>query len=192
MHLSVTSNNPRTFYIAFSGWPHFFFLTDQAGEKYFFRWLDGKTPRIKFNIPDEGVYTPNVDIQVIKSVPIEIPSNLPTLPPAERSRVQEPEVIFNQDYDGIARNYTSEGVIELGQKWARQPYPIRLFILLHEKWHMLYMTEEYCDLGAMVDFLRMGYNQSTAFYALRNVLSGTTENESRIDTLFENLQKISS
>jgi hypothetical protein len=158
---------------------------------YFWRHLNGKTPRIKFNIPDPGEYYFNVPVSIVKITGIEIPDNLPELPPAERNRYKgQPEIIIDENLDDMARNFTADNVIVLGKRWINLPsWPVQLFIQLHEKWHAFYLTEEYCDMAAMIDFLRMGYNRSTAFYALDHFLTDTNVNRYRIKQLFNNIQK---
>jgi hypothetical protein len=191
MPQNLRIDKPCTVYVRFRNpLPNLFTLTDEKGEYYFFRHLDGKTPRIKFNIPDPGIYTMNHPVDIVKITGIEIPDRLPTLPPAERSRYKgEPEIIIDENLDDMARNYTNENIIVFGKRWLALPWPIRLFIMLHEKWHFFYMTEEYCDLGALVDFLRMGYNRSTAFYALDHFLTNNALNRHRIKQLFNNIQR---
>lgn len=188
---NLSVKNPCTVYVQFKGTlPNLFTIVDEEGDYYFFRHLNGKTPRIKFNIPDPGNYTFSHPVNIVKITGIEIPDNLPTLPPAERSRYKgDPEIIINPELDDMARNYTNDNVIVFGKRWLALPKPIQLFIYLHEKWHFFYMTEEYCDLGALVDFLRMGYNRSTAFYALDHFLTKNSLNRHRIKQLFNNIQK---
>jgi hypothetical protein len=188
---NLSVDKPCTVYIQFSNpLPNLFTLRNSDGEFYFFRHLDGKTPRIKFNIPDPGNYEANHPFKIIKTTGIEIPGKLPTLPPAERSRYKgDPTVVIDENLDELARNYTNDNLIVFGKRWLALPFPLRLFIYLHEKWHFFYMTEEYCDLGALVDFLRMGYNRSTAFYALDHVLTDNAPNRHRIKQLFNNIQK---
>jgi hypothetical protein len=72
------------------------------------------------------------------------------------------------------------GIIEKGNKFNSYSKPTRVFFLLHEFAHFYYKTEKFCDLFAMVHFLRMGYNMSTAMYCLTNVLRRTPENKERI------------
>jgi hypothetical protein len=183
-------NKPSTIYIAFKGQsaPNFFAVLDSKGRVYYFRHLNGRTPRIKFNIPDPGEYHTSIPVELVKMVSIEIPTNLPKLPPPERDRFKEPEIKVDPSLNDIAIHYTNEGLIVCGRKWLEMPYPIRLFILLHEKAHFFYSTEQYCDRMALIDFLRLGYNRSTAFYALEKYLTRTPENEKRIQDLFDFIQ----
>lgn len=193
MSQNLKVNSPCTVYIQFDGTlPNFFSITDVENKRmYFFRHLNGRTPRIKFNVPDPGEYTFNVPVKILKITGIEIPSSLPTLPSAERNRYRgEPQIYVDSDLNDMARMYSADNVIVLGKRWLELPsYPIQLFILLHEKWHLFYRTEDFCDMGALIDFLRMGYNRSTAFYALDHFLTDTSVNRHRVKQLFNNIQK---
>jgi hypothetical protein len=171
--------------------PKLFLLCDADGNTYYFRYLDGKTPRIKFNIPDTGSYTGNVDYDIVKICSIEIPSTFPKLPPADRDRIKSTTVIYNPDLQGTpARIYTDSGVIEVGKRFLELIKPVQRFLLWHEKGHLFYSEEENCDMYALVNFLREGYNQSTGYYALSKVLKVSAQNIDRIKANFKNIQKI--
>lgn len=181
---------PCTVYIHFSdALPNLFVLTNGRDEVEFFRRLDGHTPRIKFNMPDAGRFTGNTDFRVEKISPIEIPPFLPTLPPPERDRwIDNPEFIYDPEHTiSPASNYTMDGVIVHGPAFMDFPRPIRVFIDLHELGHFFYCTEEYCDLYAFVNFLRMGYNRSTAYYALSDVLHRSSQGIDRVNKMMKSI-----
>ena len=188
----LTVNKPETIYIKFRGeLPRMFELFDCKNNRvYFQRYLDGKTPRIKFNIPNIGRYKTANNFEILKRVDIEIPKLDFSLPPFERDRIKDSTIIFNPDLANTpARIFTNEGVIEKGRDFYKYPFPIRVFFLLHEYGHFYYKTEMYCDLFALVNFLQMGYNMSTAIYALTNVLRRTPENKERILYIYNHLFK---
>jgi hypothetical protein len=189
MQLKVS--NPVTFYIKFNGTiPNAFVVYDEFGKVYFHRYLNGRTPRIKFNMPDTGVFTSNNDFDIVKEVQIELPDRLPTLPPAQRDRWKDVEIVFNPNFtDGPVRIFSHTGIIETGPSFYALPYPIQVFVMEHEKAHMFYRDEEKCDLFAFVNFMRMGYNRSTAYYALSEVLRRTPANIERIREMFNHIQK---
>jgi hypothetical protein len=189
----LVNNKPQTYYIRFTAeMPKLFLLYDSKGEVYYFRYLDGKTPRIKFNVVDEGTYTGNVPFEVVKETGIEIPDSFPRLPNADRDRWKPVKLVHNPSMKTTTpiRIFTDSGVIEANDRFFGFIRPVRIFLFLHEKGHLFYSKEEDCDLYALVNFLRMGYNQSTAYYTLRNVLSRTDENLKRLKTIFANIQKI--
>lgn len=188
---SIKIDRPSTVYISFPEiMPKSFVVTASNGDIEYFRFLDGQTPRIKFNLVVSDEYESNVPIVIVKIVGIEIPE-LPLLPPPERDRYQgDPQIIYDPNWtESIASCFTDQNVIVHGPKWAALIPPVQLFIDLHEMGHFFYATEEYCDLYAFVNFLRMGYNRSTAFYTLQRVLKKTPQNGARLKYLFDNLLK---
>lgn len=188
--MQINVNSPSTIRIKFTDvLPRLFKLYNSKGQLYFFRYLDGKTPRIKFNIPDVGTYTPDILIEVVSIKPIEIPEDLPILPPAERDRYKKSTVKYNPELlSSPAIIYTHKGLIEVGPKFYELPPTIQLFLLLHEEGHYFYKTEENCDLYALVNYFRMGYNRGMAYYALEKVLSKTPQNMQRIKKMFDKIQ----
>lgn len=225
----LTVNNPETLYIKFipstsSGLlPRKFVLKDAIKNKvYFERFLNGKTPRIKFNIPDSGKYLSPNSFEIEKRIPIEIPKLSLTLPKPERDRIRDINIVNNPDlYNTPARIFTELPVakIEKGKLFNTYTDPTKIFFLLHEVGHQMYgitnedikkaqikdanelhsgkkwlkektiQSEMYCDLFALTHFLQMGYNMSTAMYALTNVLKRTPENEKRVLFLYNKIMK---
>lgn len=189
--MQIKVNRPSTVYISFiNELPRLFNLYDNDGDKYFFRYLDGKTARIKFNIPDPGVYTGN-NFEIVKIVSIEIPSHLPTLPPANRDRLKDTVIKFNPKLnDTPCRIFTDTGIIETGHFFYSLPKPVRLFLLLHEKGHFFYSSETDCDLYALVNFLRMGYSRNLAYYSLSSILKRSPGETDRIKKLVSHINNI--
>jgi hypothetical protein len=183
-----------TIYIRFTHeTPRTFVLNDDFGRVYFFRRLDGKTPRIKFNILDAGYFNSTTPFEVVKIVPLEIPKNLPELPPKERERMKPFKVVYNPGLThSPARVFTQLGVIEKGARFDSFPKMIGDFILWHEIGHFYYETEEYCDLFALVNCLKRGYNRSMCYYALSRILKKTPQNMERLKSLLQNIQKTNS
>jgi len=184
-------SKPATIYVKFEGTlPRKFVLFDNKDKVYFERYLDGKTPRIKFNIPNAGVYKANVPFDVVKEVSLEIPSIDFDLPPFERDRIKDFVIIDNPNLTNTpARIFTHEGIIEKGRSFYQYTQPMKVFFLLHEVGHFYYKTEEYCDLFALVHFLQMGYNMSTAMYALTNVLKRNQQNKDRVLFIYKKMFK---
>jgi hypothetical protein len=184
-------SKPETVYIKFNGnLPRKFELRKQNGELYFERYLDGKTPRIKFNIPNAGTYVTKNNFDIVKRIPIEIPVTEFTLPPPERDRIKDFVIIDNPRlHNTPARVFTHEGVIEKGSQFRKYTQPMKVFFLLHEVGHFYYKTEEYCDLFALYHFLKMGYNMSTAMYCLTLVLRRNKQNKDRVLFLYKNMFK---
>lgn len=157
---------------------------------YFFRVLNGKFDEIKFNLCHAGTYD-CLQGSIVRIVPIEINPLSVSLPKPDRMRFKSFDISFNPELTGSpARNFTGTGKIETGTKFKDYPYPVRVFILLHEIGHFFYTDEADCDLFAAKMFINMGYNNSTAFYSLSNVLNcDVTRNKDRVMKLFNNLNK---
>jgi hypothetical protein len=189
MQLNV--NKPCSVYIKFTyTTPQRFALTNEYGKVYYFRILNGKYPRIKFNILHPGTYTGNVPFEVTKIGSVEYPETLPALPEPDRNRFKPFKIVDNFTLNGSpARIFTGEGIIERGRSFYDLPEPIRVFILLHEVGHFHYSKEEDADLFALVHYLKMGYNRSMAFYALSQVLKKSDRNLNRLRELLRNIQK---
>lgn len=192
--MEVAVNKPVTIYVKFpvNNLPKYFRVNDNEGKLYFERFLNGKVPRIKFNVPypvgiNYNIVTP---CDIVKIVSIELPDINIDLPPFERNRAKDVKIIDNPQLNGTpARIFTYDGVIELGRKFYTFPKPMRVFFLWHEVAHLYYKTEQYCDLFALVQFLKMGYNMSTAMYCLTNVLKRNKENFKRIVYIYNHLIK---
>lgn len=186
--IEITS--PSTVYIKFlEEVPRLFMFGTSDGTVEFFRYLHGNIPRIKFNVPTPGSYLGNVPIEATKITPIQIPIlSLPVLPPADRDRwTNDPQIVYNAALDSVARNFTDHAIIELGPKFYKLIRPMQEFILLHEKGHFFYSEEENADLFALVNFIRMGYNQSTAYYTLENVLKKSRQQVDRLKNMFNKI-----
>ena len=187
MRLDV--NSPGCFYIEFTNNNNRYFeLRDATGSIAHFRYVSG-IPRIKFNMIHTGVYFSNLPFKLLKLGPVEIPTRLPELPPAQRDRWKETVFAYNPELSGTpVRIFTETGLVEYGSAFLTYPPPIRMFLLLHEVGHYFYLDESACDLWAMVNYLRMGYNRSMAYYALSHVLSRSNDNIQRIRNMFNNIQ----
>jgi hypothetical protein len=192
--VQVEINKPSTVYVKFpsNNIPRKFIVNDSNNELYFERFLDGKTPRIRFNIPYpvNTVYDIKTPCEVVKITDIKIPDLTIELPPFERNRVKDIQIVDNPELNGTpARIFTYDGVIELGRKFYTFPKPMRVFFLWHEVAHLYYKTEKYCDLFALIHFLKSGYNMSTAMYCLTNVLRRNRQNFDRVVYIYKHLMK---
>jgi len=190
----ITLHQPCTLYIKFlEQIPKVFtFGNPETGEVFFFRHLYSNIPRIKFNVPIPGNYEANVPFEIVKETPIEIPLlGLPVLPAATRKRwTNSIDVQFNPTLGTLARNFTEIGLIEVGPRYNQLIQPIKRFILLHEMGHFFYDSEFDCDLYALVNFIREGYNVSTAYYSLEHYLMRSSQQIDRVKSLFSKINSI--
>lgn len=188
--MQLEISRPITVFIKFTGEkPLCFKLSGKTNGLYYFRHLPPGTPRIKFNIVDADTYTANVPFEVVKTSAIETPNQYPELPPAQRKRYKDVTFVYNPNLTGTpARIYTATGIIEHSPMYMALPRPVRLFIDLHEEGHLFYATEEFCDVWALVSYLRMGYNRSMAFYTLYHILGKTDANIKRLEFLLTQIK----
>lgn len=215
---SIKILKPVTLFIRFTkSNPATFTITGERNGLYYFKNLKGQRNRIKFNIPDSDFYKSNHDFEIVKITEIELPQNLPNLPEYEREDIKDFVIVDNPDLtNSPARVFVKDGRVERGRTFYDYPKPVRSFILLHEighffygiteknieyakslggdkgkKWltEKMYDSEKKCDLFALIQFLNMGYNRSTAFYSLSKVLSRKQENIDRVKHLINNIQK---
>lgn len=161
------------------------------GKLYFFRELGGKHQRIKFNVCHPGNYTISEEADTISVKPISIHPLKIKLPPPQRNEFKKFRFKKNDALKGTpARHFYQIGLIELGPEYYKQPFPIRLFIILHEIGHFFYKDENLADLYAAKLFIENGYNNSTALYSLTKVLNSQSFlNNERVMKLFKILHR---
>jgi len=184
--------SPETIYISFQGLlPKYFELYDNLeGKVYYFRFLDGKTPRIKFNVTHPCDLVGNVEFKIEKRESIRTPYNLPSLPEPDRNRAKPIEIVVNESLQGTpCCVYTDEGIIEVSEWFLTLPKQIQNFLYYHEHGHLFYSDEHSCDVYALVCSLRKGYNRSMCFYALSEILSRSKENVDRVTKIFNKIQE---
>lgn len=185
----LKNSSPSTLLIKFFEPTDYFELRDSRGRLYYYRYLPNGTNEIKINLPDKGLYYFNNDCQ-IEDKPLQIIDGIyyVKLPKQERHREKEVTIRHNPNQTGSpAIIYTDEGIIVTGTKFLDLPIPMRIFVLLHEKGHFKYSTEKYCDLYAFVEFVKMGYNPSTAIYCLSDVLRQSPMKDERVYSLFQTM-----
>lgn len=216
MHVEISK--PQTVYVKFIGTlPNRFTMYHDKHGLYYFRDLQGKAPRIKFNLCHPGKYTSSTNFEIVKIVPIEIPENLPDFPKYDRDEIKDFTIVDNPLLQGSpARIFAKTGVIEKGKNFYKLPKPLRVFILLHEIGHFFYGVtnkdiekaekmsvfegkeflrqkrqegEKKCDAFALIHYLQMGYNRSMAFNALSTILHRSQNNIDRVKHLLNNIQK---
>lgn len=198
--LHVLKNNRPSSYIielfnrpsTGSGLP--FEIYDSKNKVYFYRYLPTGFKTFKVNIPDPGEYHFSADAIVKEKPLIVIPEvfNL-RLPANERNRHKRYEIKFDYSRtDTPALIYTFDekpATIVFGAKYKSLSVPMKIFIGLHELGHLRYKTEMYCDLWASIEFIKMGYNPSTAIYCLTDVLKDSPEKNRRINFVYNEFLK---
>ena len=171
-----------------------FTITDEKGRIYFYRLLPNGCKNFKVNIPDPGTYHFSVNAVVKEKPLIVIPEVFRIrLPKKERNRNSS----YFTEYDPNQTNspaiiYTfdnSAAKIVFGRKWKDLSTPMKVFVGLHELGHLRYTTEKFCDLWAAVEFIKMGYNPSTAIYSLTDVLKDSPGKSERVNFVYNTFLK---
>lgn len=146
------------------------FVTDVMPEKVYIN--------LPVNANQIWLYVSGATIFDIKTTNIKYNPKITNirLPDAERntdqSKINNLEI---RVVDGLqhtpARTIPQIGYIEIDSNAAvSYPQQWMYFIMLHELGHNFYKSEWKCDLWAFINFIKQGYNESQALYALTRVL----------------------
>ncbi len=153
---------------------------------FHFRDIKDNLGEVKISFPFPGYFYSNKEIAEIKIVPLETRDIFDKIPKPERD--YSPDSIYIEKVEGLtttpARTWAKEGYMQTGEKFDELPSQVKFFILLHELGHQKFFTEWKTDLFALAHFLRLGYNESQAFYALTRVLNRNPDNVERIKKLY--------
>jgi len=155
------------------------------GRSYFRRYTTDN--RILINLPIHSrkivVYVSKGALASILQMPLEFP-NLPYIDTPEKFRTYEIEdfkVFENNRMNSPARMYPGKPVIEINrEKMQKYPVPVQNFIKYHEVGHYFFDDEIKADTWATITFLNRGYNLSSAWYSLIDVLGKSKENVKRM------------
>jgi hypothetical protein len=181
-----TTTKPSTIEIEFLV-PCDYIAANRNGKLYYFRYFDKRFAPVKFNLVDPGEYVLNIDVLSIRILPIEIHPLKFKLPKHQREEIKDFKIIENPNLDTTpARNFFHKGIVEVSPRFFTFPKPIQLFILLHEEGHFYYQNESFADAYAAKKFVELGYNNSTAEYALTKILHmDSKQNQRRAKALFK-------
>lgn len=156
-----------------------------TGKEYYFN--DEPTERTIINIPHVGEYHFETDVTLNGIYKIQTPARLPKLDRPTRSRYKQYSISI-EDSPDIAAIDTRSGEMIFSKQFNSLPVQIQEFLIKHEEGHFFYVSEDSCDLYALVSCLRMGNNASMCFYAMANVLHSTPANIDRLSKLLDNIQ----
>lgn len=154
---------------------------------FYFRDLTPAQKEIIFNIALPGNYTTNCEFTDLQILPLKV-YNIKVPLPEKQKDFSHLEIKYQYNptlQHTPARHFYKIGLVEYGNIFLNQPYPLRVFILLHEKGHTYYHNEEFADLYAVNEYLKLGYNKSTAIHALTDILKEATQNNKRVDFLLK-------
>lgn len=156
---------------------------------FYFRDLVPGQKEISFNIALPGNYETNCEFSDIEILPLKVHGITVSLPPIEKDFSHlKIEYKYNPGLTGTpARHFYRKGLIEYSQDFLNLPYPVRVFILMHEKGHTFYHNEKFADLYALDKYLKAGFNKSTALHSLTDVLKEAAQNSDRVKFLINSI-----
>lgn len=159
------------------------YITFMNGDIFYFRDIF-KAGYFEINMPLYGLFDLH-NFKVAKIEPIKISYPNFELKKPDRYFKKKLPIRTDATLTGTpARNYFVKGEIVLGEKFWRLPFMARLFILLHEHGHFLYRSEKDADKFALYHLLKNGYNNSSAYYSLKDVLNmAATVNKERVKNI---------
>jgi hypothetical protein len=121
-----------------------------------------------FNLPKGNYYTENK----IKPLSIPVPVALPQLPPPEKNKLLPKKVQVNfLENPNKASILVDKHKIYVDPKIMKLPIPAIFFVLFHEIGHYYYIDEKKCDLFAVREMLKRGFNPSQCGIAIDQALS---------------------
>jgi len=161
-------------------------VLDADKNLYHFRTFEKLTTECKINFPKNGRYEIKgcigLDLKPLEYCNLEYFK----LPQIERNRAKKghTRIVMNEDLKGTpARIFTHQQKIEISPMFKTLPFQIQKFIIFHEIGHYFYSTEWKTDAFALYWFLKKGYNESNAYYALSKILSKSNDNIERIEKM---------
>lgn len=89
-----------------------------------------------------------------------------------------------------ARTCVKKGLIELSPRIFEMPRFVRMFIMLHELGHNMYITEWKCDVFALYVMMKKGCSISQCFYALDMVMKPSDAKDERLKKIYSYIKKI--
>lgn len=177
--------------------PYFLIIKEPGKRKaHYYRKMKGS--RVNVNLP---VHADKMIIYVIGNPKIEsiivgrlrqkhIPINMK--PDIDRSfRMSDIRIEKDNKLPSAGRFYSKKPIIAFNPKIMRSlDQPTRVFVGLHEAAHYFTTNEEKADKWATIQFLNLGYNLSSAEYALINALKRSPGNVKRMMEQFKTLYDI--
>ena len=143
-------------------------IFEKKRNKLFYYHDGNQNGRFFFNLPKGEYYTTN-DIEKCGE---PIPVNLPILPPPEKrlSLPKKVKVSFLEN-PNKASILVDKHKIFVDHKIMKLPLPSIIFVLFHEIGHYYYKDEKKCDLFAVREMLKRGFNPSQCGMAIDRALS---------------------
>lgn len=161
------------------------FIYEKKRNKLFYYHHGNKKGRFFFNLPKGEYFTNNNIEKLIEPVTVE----LPILPPAEKSKTLPSKVkVQFLENPNKASILVDKHKVFVDPKILKLSLPSIIFVLFHEIGHYYYKTEEYCDLFAVREMLKRGFNPSQCGIAIDEALSDKSRN--RKICIIEKMRKL--
>lgn len=142
-------------------------ILDYKRKKVFYSHKGHEGKDFYFNLP-KGKYIVKSKIVLLKN---PIPCALPELPKPEKNLIFPKKVKVRINVNkNKASIWTGLNEVLVDAEIFKKTLPEIVFILFHEAGHYLYYDEKKCDLFAVREMLKRGYNPSQCFFAIRDAL----------------------
>lgn len=163
-----------------------FAVRGSNGKTYYARYFEKPTLSSRFNMTDKGSFKiiPCGNIDFNLSYSELMPYKEISLPPMQWDKRGKVTIRLNKELKGSpARINTRTRVIEVNERFMKMPVFCQRFILEHEKAHLMYSSEFYCDLYAYNACMKRGGNQSQQLFTLMIVLKRSPFNVDRLKNI---------
>lgn len=143
-------------------------IFEQKRKRPFYFHKGNENGRFYFNLPKGNYFTENR----IEKLNVPVPVQLPELPPFEKNKPLPKKVKVNfLENPNKASILVDKHKMYVDPKILKLPLPAIHFVLFHEIGHYYYQDEKNCDLFAVREMLKMGFNPSQCGVAIDNALS---------------------
>jgi hypothetical protein len=143
-------------------------IFEQKRKRVFYFHNGNPNGKFYFNLPKGKYFTENK----IEKMSFPIPVELPILPAAEKNKQLPKKVTVNF----IENPYKASILVDqhkifVDHKIMKLPLPSIFFVMFHEIGHYYYKDEKKCDLFAVREMLKRGFNPSQCGIAIDQALS---------------------
>ena len=162
------------------------YIYDAKRRKLFYSHTGNANGEFFFNLPRGEFLTENKLIALKEPLPV----SLPKLPRPEKENVFPRSVkIKIEKNPNKASIWIDSHSIQVDPQIFKRTLPEIVFILFHEAGHYLYKDESKCDLYAVHEMLKRGYNPSQCYFAIHNALGDYTSSLERKECIHKKLFK---
>lgn len=137
-----------------------------------------------FNLPRGEYLTKNELVKLKEPIPV----HLPKLPKPQKNLKFPAKVSISYSKNpNKASVWTALNHIKIDPDMMKRTIPEIMFLAFHEAGHYLYKDEEKCDLFAVREMLKLGFNPSQCFFAVRDALGNFETSVNRKICIYKKL-----